>query len=127
MDDACWYTNFGDICFFLQDPTDKQLNLYWQVSQLSRVAGSARCVLTEPRFSYAHQGRLQLCIRTGTCSHRPGWLLTVQLQVQGELYNFLKQASSSLERNTDYELAVVGVNCESEHEDECYLTGCIAA
>ena len=39
------------------------------------------------------------------------------------MYNFLKNAVEALEQNHDYEVAVVGVNFASEHEDECYLTG----
>eukprot|EP00656_Telonema_subtile_P046941 TRINITY_DN5361_c0_g1_i1.p1 TRINITY_DN5361_c0_g1~~TRINITY_DN5361_c0_g1_i1.p1 ORF type:complete len:590 (-),score=185.23 TRINITY_DN5361_c0_g1_i1:97-1866(-) len=84
-----WYTNFGDVCFFLEDPSDQQLNLYWQ----SRT--SAMLIIGGSNYAYE--------------------------QVQGEISSFIHQ-TCSLDPSTDYEVAVVGVNLKSEHEDECYLT-----
>ena len=83
-----WYLGFGDVGFYLENPRDGQMDLYW--------LGRESALVIKGGANYA-------------CD-----------QIAAELERFvverycLKQGS--------FDLAVVGVRLESEHEDTCCVT-----
>ena len=125
----CRYTNLGDVCFYLLNPVNGGLDVYW----CSR--DNALLIKGGSNYSYDQiQDDLTKFIECALATPLP-WQRKGDRTVLGGggrtakgcarlnvLRCHLRPAKFDLKKGADFELAVVGLRLRSEHEDDCWLT-----